>query len=45
MWSEEFGKGLIGLIGIIFFAGVVVGVMLCKIIPWLMTHLRIEWIG
>ena len=45
LWGDDWAKTLGVFVGMIFFAGVAVGVLLCKVIPWLMTHIRIEWVS
>ena len=46
MWAVEgFYKGFVALISIVFLIGVAVGFTLAKIVPWLMAHVRIEWVS
>lgn len=46
MWlAEGFYRGAMLLIGIVFLVGMAVGIALAKVVPWLMTHLKIEWVS
>jgi hypothetical protein len=41
LMEGELTKFLLALVGV----GVIIGILLCKVLPWLLSHIRIEWVS